>query len=153
MRIFFVFLIGLALASCDSNRVYEKYENIPNFKWSQNKALWFEVEIKDTIQRHNIYLNIRNSGSYAYSNLWLFVTTISPGLDKETEKFECELADEVGEWHGSGFGDLFDLQIPFKKSVVFPKAGIYVFKIEQGMRDAELNGIVNAGLRIEKSNY
>lgn len=55
-------------------------------------------------------------------------------------------------WFGSGFGDIFDLRIPFKQNVVFQKSGIYVFEIVQGMRDEELKEVVNIGLRLEKAN-
>ncbi|PKQ62902.1 hypothetical protein BZG02_11405 [Labilibaculum filiforme] len=144
-----LFLVVIVL-SCDSKRVYEQYESIPDFEWSQENTLRFEVEITDTIHAHNIFVNLRNSGDYAYSNLWVFVKSISPDKEVEEKKVEIALADETGAWYGSGFGDIFDLQVPFKKNVVFPKSGKYVFKIKQGMYDPKLKGIVNVGIRIEK---
>lgn len=151
-RIICALLIAVFALSCDSNRVYEQYENIPDFEWNQENILRFEVEITDTIHAHNIFVNLRNSGDYAYSNLWLFVKTISPDNEVDEKKIEIQLADETGDWYGSGFGDIFDLQVPFKQKVVFPKSGKYVFEIVQGMYDLKLQGIVNVGIRIEKEN-
>jgi gliding motility-associated lipoprotein GldH len=151
-RIICTLLIAVFALSCDSNRVYEQYENIPDFEWNQENILRFEVEITDTIQAHNIFVNLRNSGDYAYSNLWLFVKTISPDNEVDEKKIEIKLADGTGDWYGSGFGDIFDLQIPFKQKVVFPKSGKYVFEIVQGMYDLKLQGVVNVGIRIEKEN-
>ncbi|MGQ1911363.1 gliding motility lipoprotein GldH [Marinifilum sp. RC60d5] len=146
-------IIGsIAFSSCDSNRVYEQYEKIPDYKWNVKNVLRFEVEITDTLSSHNLYLNVRNSGAYAYSNMWMFIKKTTPDGIVSEEKFECPLASEKGEWYGSGFGDIFDLQIPYQQNVIFPKSGIYVFEIVQGMREEELENVVNVGIRIEKAN-
>nr|WP_320117601.1 gliding motility lipoprotein GldH [uncultured Marinifilum sp.] len=146
-------IIGsITFSSCDSNRVYEQYKKIPDYKWNVENVLRFEVEITDTLSSHNLYLNVRNSGAYAYSNMWMFINKTTPNGISTQEKFECSLASEKGEWYGSGFGDIFDLQIPYKQNVIFPKSGVYVFEIVQGMRVKELENVVNVGIRIEKSN-
>jgi gliding motility-associated lipoprotein GldH len=144
--------LGFSLLSCDSNRVYEQYETIPDFEWNQEDTLRFDVDITDTIQVNNVYFNLRNSGDYEYSNLWLFVRKISPDKQVVERKVELALADETGDWYGSGFGDLFDLQIPMEQNVVFPQSGKYVYEIIQGMYDKKLKGIANVGIRIEKEN-
>ncbi|WP_372751588.1 gliding motility lipoprotein GldH [Labilibaculum sp.] len=144
--------LGFGLLSCDSNRVYEQYETIPDFEWNQADTLRFEVDITDTIQANNVFINLRNSGDYEYSNLWLFVKRTSPDNQSIERKLEFNLADETGDWYGSGFGDLFDLQIPMEQKVVFPKSGKYVYEIVQGMYDVKLKGIANVGIRIEKEN-
>ena len=61
------------------------------------------------------------------------------------------MADEKGKWLGTGVGDLYDNQIPFKRNVRFPLAGIYHFEIEQGMRLETTPLILDVGLRIEKA--
>ena len=150
--IFCLAVIALSTQSCDSNRVYEEYKEIPGYTWNMNNTLRFEIDVTDTISVHNLYINVRNTGGYAYSNLWLFVKRTSPGGNVLEDKFECNLATEKGKWFGTGFGDIFDLQIPFKQNMVFQKPGIYVFEIVQGMRDEELKEVVNIGLRLEKAN-
>ncbi len=152
VRILCVALLGVLALSCDSNRVYEQYEDIPDFEWSQEHVLRFEVDITDTIQAHDLFVNVRNSGGYQYSNLWLFVRSISPDNQISDRKLELKLADKTGQWFGSGFGDLFDLQVPYQQKYVFSKSGKYVFEIVQGMYDEKLKGIANVGIRIEKQN-
>ncbi len=151
-RIICALLMAVMAISCDSNRVYEQYENIPDFEWNQGDTLRFEAEITDTITTHNVLINLRNSGNYAYSNLWLFVKTTSPDNEVNEQKIEIELADDTGDWYGTGFGDIFDLQVPFKQKMVFPNSGKYVFEIVHGMYDKKLQGIVNVGIRIEKGS-
>ncbi|NOU60841.1 gliding motility lipoprotein GldH [Marinifilum caeruleilacunae] len=151
-RMLCVAVIVLSAQACDSNRVYEEYQKIPDYSWNLNHTLRFEIEVTDTIHAHNLYVNVRNTGAYAYSNMWLFLKRTSPDGSVVEDKFECNLATEKGEWFGSGFGDIFDLQIPYQQNIVFQKPGTYVFEIVQGMRDEDLKEVVNVGLRLEKAN-
>lgn len=150
VRILGVLALTVLMLSCDTNRVYEQYESIPDYEWEQKNVVRFEVEITDTISTHNLFLNVRNSGTYEYSNLWMFVKSISLDGTIEEQKVEVKLADNTGEWYGSGFGDIFDLQVPLKSNVVFSNSGTYIFEITQGMYDVTLKGIANVGIRIEK---
>ncbi len=152
----YLYILSFALifiaSACKENRVYENYIDIPNHEWSKDHIARFEVEITDSIQQHSIYVNIRNTGKYPYSNLWLFVKQTDPEGKVSEEKFECHLANDTGEWFGSGFGNIFDLQVLYKPTVVFTKPGLYTFEMIQGMRDDKLPGIVNVGLKLDKAN-
>lgn len=152
VRIFCTTLFAVFVLSCDSNRLYEEYKDIPDFEWSQEDILRFEVNITDTLQVHEMFVNVRNTGEYQYSNLWLFIRSIAPNREVYDRKLELKLADKSGQWYGSGFGDLFDLQVPYQHELVFPKKGKYVFEIRQGMYDKKLIGIANLGIRIENKN-
>jgi len=67
------------------------------------------------------------------------------------------LADEKGNWLGSGAGDLWDNSILFKKNTKFPLKGKYTFTFEQAMRYGDqaaidpLPFILDVGITIEKS--
>ncbi|MRT92463.1 gliding motility lipoprotein GldH [Ancylomarina sp. 16SWW S1-10-2] len=149
----FSFVLIFIISACKDNRVYENYVDIPNHEWSKDYIASFEVEITDSIQPHSISVDIRNTGKYQYSNLWLFVKQIDPDGKISEEKFECQLASDTGEWYGSGFGDIFDLQVLFKPAIQFTKPGLYTFEMVQGMRDDNLPGIVNVGLKIDNANH
>lgn len=146
-----ILLLVLIISSCDRSRVFEENITVERGIWSANNSIDFPVNIQDTSGFYNIYLNIRNEGNYPYRNLYLFVHVTSPQGNKLTDTLDIELADASGLWHGSGIGDLFFLQIPFRQRVRFPVPGIYRFSVLQGMRDKELKGIRNVGLRIEKA--
>jgi gliding motility-associated lipoprotein GldH len=138
------------IASCDSKRVYEKNEKIPNSNWDQNSPLVFLVSITDTVQFHNVYINVRNAGLFGFSNLFLFINTRFPQGQFERDTLECTLASPDGRWLGDGLGDIWDNRILFKKNVRFPQAGEYRFELIQAMRINPLPGIMDAGIRIEK---
>lgn len=146
--ILFVLLFGFT--ACDSKRVYEQNIDIPKYIWDKDNPVYFDVEIKDTVSLHNVYINIRNASGYAYSNLYLFLDTKYPNNSMSRDTIECILADPSGKWLGDGSGDIWDNQILFKKNVRFKQIGTYKFRYEQAMRMPKLPMIMDVGLRIEK---
>ena len=141
----------LFFASCDNARIFEQNQNIPETGWINNNVLIFNVEIKDPATAANFFINVRNADGYPYNNLYLFVKTEFPNKKTSIDTLECILADEKGKWLGSGIGDLYDNQIPFKRNVRFPLPGVYKFEIQHGMRSDNITFIMDVGLRIEKS--
>jgi gliding motility-associated lipoprotein GldH len=132
--------------------VFESSENLKGASWGKNDALNFQVNITDTTGIHNVLITTRNLGSYRYSNLFLFINTTSPTGAHLVDTLEISLADAGGEWKGSGLGDLNYLRTPWRSQVRFPFPGVYSFSITQGMREDELKGIGDVGIRIEKTN-
>ncbi len=141
---------GSFFSACDNNRIFEENAEIPDNNWSSSNVVKFDVTIVDTVTPTNFYINVRNANGYPYNNLFLFIKTSFPGGKISTDTLECVLADEKGEWLGSGMGDIYDNQIPFKKNVIFPEAGKYTFEIQHGMRADLIPLIMDVGLRIEK---
>lgn len=142
----------LSFISCDSSRIYEQNMNIPKNKWEQSNIIIFNVQITDTVSLHNIYINLRNTGEYPMSNIFIFVKTISPLGFFVKDTFEIILADDKGKWNGKGFGNLWSNQVLYKKYVKFPYPGKYTFQYEHAMRIEKLPGIVDVGLKIEQIN-
>lgn len=142
---------GLILTSCDPSRVYEENMKVPDQEWNKSEAMLFSPEISDSALVYNVLVNVRNTGSYSYSNLFLFITTTSPGGQWIKDTLEIPLSNSRGKWLGSGIGDLYFNRQLFKYNVRFPYSGVYSFEIVQGMRDTELKGIRDIGLRVEKS--
>lgn len=145
-----IFSLLVCLSSCDKNRVFEENKKIPDSVWNVNNKVSFNVPIKDTINPHQVFINVRNAGEYPFSNLFLFITTKFPNGKLAKDTVECILADERGKWLGNGSGDIFDNRILFKKGVRFPMLGEYTFTFEQAMRTENLPFIMDVGLRIEK---
>tara|TARA_B100000609_G_C17174081_1_gene413316 strand:+ start:471 stop:944 length:474 start_codon:yes stop_codon:yes gene_type:complete len=148
-------IIVTFLSSCDSAKVFEENIALENYIWSAENHLKFQMEITDTINEMNLFLNIRHTAHYPFSNLWIFVNTTTPEGIKTIDTLECKLAEKDGRWIGSGLGDIWDIQIPIKTNV-FSNHGDYTFEIEQAMRYAEkarieqLPEVMNIGFRIEK---
>lgn len=143
-------LLLFTIVSCNSNVVFDRYEKIPNSVWSEKDTVVLDVEIFDTLSLHDISINVRNTGDYRYSNLFLFMCLEGAG-QKLTDTIDIMLADEKGKWLGTGVGGLWDSRFVIRKNTRFPHAGTYKFKLQQGMRDSELHDISDIGIRVEKS--
>jgi len=151
---FLFLLIIFLVASCDSNRVFEKNTDIPNNLWIKEEKPHFEFEIPDTSIDYNIYYNIRNAVSYPFYNLYLthylkdsVGTLISTNLDELTL-----FNPKTGQPNGKGMGDIFDHRIPMLTKYKFDQPGKYTLEVEQFMRMDELPMIMAVGIRIEQSN-
>jgi gliding motility-associated lipoprotein GldH len=148
-RISLILLLLLFLIiSCDNKRFYEKNLSIKNEVWNVNDKPYFEVEVNDTVSLFNFYINLRNSSSYEYSNIYLLLNTYYPNGQQSRDTIECILADSRGYWLGKGT-EIIEHQILFKRRVRFPMIGLYRFEFEQIMRKDNLEDILDIGLRIE----
>lgn len=149
-NLFIISLILFLFCSCDKNKVFEDIKEIPEGNWNRKNKISFEINITDTASLNNIYFDLRNKGSYAYRNIYIFMNTTYPDNKQSVDTFVCILANDKGRWLGKGIGDLWFNRMLFKKNIVFPKRGKYIFRFEQAMRNEDLLGITDIGIRIEK---
>lgn len=151
-----VFTIVAGLASCDSDRVYESYTDIPGASWKEDFKPQFEVEIGDTSRYYNVILNIRNHKDYPYRNLWLLLQTAYPDGNISVDTMDVYFNDaqgrELGKCSGASCENAF--LVNREGPVKFPYSGKYTFSLSQLMRSPEegLRHISNVGLRVEYTN-
>lgn len=136
--------------ACQNSVVYQEQKAIPAKGWHHQEHLLFETTIHDTLSLHKLYLDIRNTTDYAYSNLFLFLDIAFPDGRILRDTIECTLADRRGQWTGSGFGRIRFNRFLFRDDVWFPAEGTYIFRIHHGMREDTLQGIADTGIRIER---
>ncbi|NTW23322.1 MAG: gliding motility lipoprotein GldH [Lentimicrobium sp.] len=152
-RIFFssgLLLIVALLCSCDRNKLYDESLSLDNDKWPKDKAMAFKVNVEDTVGTYRFFINVRNNTSYRYNNIYFFLTTEFPGGGMSRDTIECLLAAKDGDWFGKGTGRYRDNQIPIRSNIRFPRAGTYTLSLNQAMREDVLEGISEAGVRLEK---
>ncbi len=141
----------ILLSSCNNNVVYTDSVAMPGRTWELMNIAKFKVPVKDTVNSNNVIFTIRTGSSYPFRNIYLFVKTTSPDGKSITDTLEYFLADERGKWYGRGFGDIHEMNLPYKSNVYFPLKGTYHFSIQHGMRTGDLKGVYDFGLRIEKT--
>jgi len=157
MRSFFRLLslvsLWLALASCDSNQVFEKNLDFDDYVWAVQEKPTFEFPIQDTTQRYDVYFNVRNASAYGYYNLYVKHTLISPdGKPVSKLLHQMILMDpQTGEPRGHGAGDIFDHQFLALPNQQFHQVGTYKIMLEQYMRQDQLPGIMAVGVRVAKA--
>ncbi|WP_324676016.1 gliding motility lipoprotein GldH [Hymenobacter sp. GOD-10R] len=143
----------LGLAACDPNRVFEKNTDLDNNRWVVQVKPTFEFEIPDTTQRYDIYINIRNTLSYGYYNLYVKHTLTGPDNKRISQLLHQMLLmdPQTGEPRGSGTGDIFDHQFLALPNQHFRHPGTYKIVLEQYMRQDQLPDIMSVGIRVAKA--
>ncbi len=148
-----VLFVAVSITACqDTQTVADTNTEIAGRNWSYTEKVQVPVTIEDTGVTYNLYLNLRHTASYKYSNIFLLIHITAPDGKRITERKEFKLALPDGEWLGSGSGNLYSYQIPFKENYRFGVKGKYVIELEQNMRDNPLDQVTDAGVRIEKTN-
>lgn len=150
-------VLTLGLVSCDSKRVYDSYQSLPN-QWHKDSVITFKINPPDTIQPYNLFVNLRNTNDYPFKNLFLIVEMDFPHGKTVTDTLEYEMAKADGELLGAGFSDIKESKLWYKEGVVFKEAGEYLLKVQQAMREngevegvEYLKGVTDVGFRIEKT--
>lgn len=148
----------ILLVGCDKNRVFDQYKSLPG-QWDKDSVVTFQLERPDSIQAYDLYINLRNTNTYEYSNIFLITHMNFPNGKVVVDTLEYNMAYPDGSWMGTGYGDSKESKLWYKQGVRFVEDGTYSFQIRQAMRKngeengiTELKGITEVGLRVEKSN-
>lgn len=148
--IIYSFFIVLGLSSCDTNAVFDKNIAITDRTWSYDQKPIFNVNIDDKAAKYNIYINVRHTNSYDYSNLYVLLSEKGNKIADTTYRKEIKLAELDGRWLGVSAGSIYQMEYLAKENYSFPDTGKYIFSIEQNMRVNPLNDIVDIGLKVVK---
>ena len=148
VKYLFGLIVAIVMIACNSDIMYDGSVRVANPTWHADSVARFEITIEDTTSDYQSGILIRNSGDYAYQNLWLFITEIAPDSTITCDTIQYFLADNYGRWLGSGIGSLYTNIYYYKEDLHYSQEGVYTYKIRQGMRDEELKGITNIGMQI-----
>lgn len=143
-------VVLIFLTGCHSKTLYDHNKNLPGDVWKSDQIIRFDVDLEDTVNICKFYLNIRHRTSYRYANIFLFINTTFPDGKEARDTVECILADPSGKWLGRGISNIRDNQVLLRRGLRFPQKGTYIFEFEQAMREPELEGIMDLGLRIDR---
>lgn len=148
----FSLVLFISCKPFDTGKVYEDIIAIPSSGWPSSQTYKFDMPVTDTAKAYDLLIHVRNSGRYSYSNIWLFIESVSPKGNSQKDTFEIRLADDLGRWLGKGVGEINNMLVPYKENILFPVKGIYQIRITQGMREETLENILNLGVRLQVHN-
>jgi len=156
-KVILIVVICLSFLSCDSNRVFDEYKSVSS-QWNKDSIISFKVSPPDSINAYNVFVNLRNTNDYKYSNLFLIVSTKFPNGKVIKDTLEYRMAQPNGEFLGTGFSDVKENKLWYKENIVFKESGEYKFDIQHAMREngkvqgvENLEGVTDVGLRVEKN--
>jgi gliding motility-associated lipoprotein GldH len=156
VAVIFCFLI----TSCDSKAVFDVYKSAPN-QWHKDSVASFSFKAPDTINNYDLFVQLRNTNDYKFSNLFLIVELNYPNGMAVKDTLEYKMAAPNGKLLGTGFSDLKENKLwlrGFKKPFYFEEEGDYTINIQHAMRaNGDVNGVVNLegitdiGFRVEQA--
>ncbi len=159
--IFVCLLLNVCLFSCDSKSVFDEYKTVPDV-WPKNEIIDFKISAPDSINTYNLFVNLRNTNGYKYSNLFLVVEMEYPNGRTNKDTLEYKMAKPNGELLGTGLTSIKENKLWYKgylKPFSFNESGEYIIKIQHAMRENgevkgidNLEGVTDIGFRVEKQN-
>jgi len=146
------FCFILFTAGCIPSNTFEKNESIQHHRWSQKEIKTFEFDISDTSSKYLMFVTMRHTDAYNFSNIWLNVETIEPNGKKIKQKIELPLAESSGRWTGRGMNEIYEHKIRMSgnSNMKFDNIGRYKIKLQQIMRENPLKEVLSVGIRLER---
>jgi gliding motility-associated lipoprotein GldH len=142
------------LASCRPAPQYQDHYNIPGGAWNAAYQPQFHFTITDTAAAYQLFLLIRHTDVYPFSNIWINMDSKAPG-DTTWGKVRVEvpLAAPSGQWLGRGAGELWEQRVAITTPAhpaFFAKRGDYTVRLTHDMRRNPLPEVLTIGFRLEK---
>jgi len=141
-------LILSGLGACKDQPLIDQNETISERRWFREQEAEFVVKVDDPSTTYDLFLNIRNSIDFQFSDLYLQIQQKNPDSSRIQYTVKIEMTNGEGMWVGKGSGSIYSQQVRFLKKYQFPDSGIYIFKIKQNMRANPVEGIHDVGIRI-----
>ena len=102
----------MMLYSCDRYADdFSDFRSIPPEGWGYYNRLIFDIVPEDSIVTGTLDLVVRHDNDYPFSNLYVEVSTVTPGAPVRRDTVSVELADTYGNWLGSGLGTSFQKSV------------------------------------------
>ncbi len=159
--VLWIFLFAFVAFSCQQNKTFDTYTSIPD-SWDKQQTIRYDFIAPDTINPYNLFIKLRTTSAYKFSNLFLIVELDYPNGKVTKDTLEFLMAKPNGELLGSGFTSVKEHKLWFKgynQPFVFSEEGNYKIQIQQAMRHrgepngvAQLEGIIDVGFSIEPLN-
>lgn len=143
-------LVLLGVSGCRNDVLLDEFKSIPASGWKQGKRISFEFEVTDTTRYTVFFINLRITGDYPFSNLYVVSHLITPDKSTQSKRAHLVLAQEDGKWLGSGMGDIISYQLPIIENAILKKSGKYRIELEQYMRMETLPEVKDVGVMIKK---
>lgn len=155
--LFLIFIAVLMLSSCDNNTIAGDSQSMPTERWPAIDKVTFNLPELDSIQPHNLFINVRNTNTYPFSNIFLIAELQYPYGKVQVDTLEYKMANPNGSWLGTGIGSIKESKLLYLENFRFNEPGAYTLTVSQAVRNngdtqgvSQLEGITDVGYSIEK---
>ncbi|MFK5856427.1 MAG: gliding motility lipoprotein GldH [Bacteroidota bacterium] len=144
-------IIILFLAGCNSNTTFKEYKKFDDLSWNRFDILDFEFPVQKNDEL-DFYLALRHHTDFPYSYIDVNITITTPDGEIRSREYRYRLKNTSLKWKGDGMGDLWDIEFPIRRELLFNKSGICKVQIENKMHRVETPGIIEVGLIVKRSS-
>lgn len=121
------------------------FVHLPTNGWLQSAPVTLAPVYDDSAATYNLVLAVRHGNSYKYRNLSLVVDMIAADSVVNRQVLDMQLADEYGNWSGSGFGAVYTDTVHIASGINPSDAkSVIVWQAMQGCDT--LRGVTDMGL-------
>lgn len=146
--IYILFLL-FSCTSCDFSSTQEKYKTLASEIWERDSNYKFEFNITES-GSYRISSCVRHSTDYKQRNISCYLTIRHQGLEVDKENSDIIIVDNNGKWIGQGLTGLKTVVQPIDRVFHFDSTGIYTVEIKHRMKDKQLKGIKNIGIKMNR---
>jgi len=154
MRLRSITYIVLAIAviagftACNQEVSFVESQAIDKEGWMLNDTVTLSPSIEAADGTYDVYMWVRHSKNYDYSNIWLKVMS-DPMLTKDSSyMLEIPIADKTGRWLGHCTQSLCTARVQLKSNYRFENAAAFKVDVLQYMREENLKAVRDVGLEI-----
>ena len=111
--VLWLFLFAFVAFSCQQSKAFDRYTSISD-RWDKQQMISYDFIAPDTINPYNLFVNLRTTTAYKFSNLFLIVELDYPNGKVTKDTLEYLMAKPNGELLGSGFTSVKEHKLWFK---------------------------------------
>lgn len=148
--IYILFILSCCMA-CHISPNMENYQSIPGETWNRDSNYTFEFNITKP-GTYVLSTCVRHATDYKQHNVSCYLTITHPGMLPTNMITDVTLADKDGEWLGQGLGGLKTVTQTSGQVLHLDSVGIYTIEIGHRMKEKELKGIKNIGIKLTSYN-
>ena len=149
--IYILFLL-LGCMACNFSSTQGQYKTLANETWERDSNYKLEFNISQP-GSYQLSTCIRHSTDYKQRNISCYLTIRHQGLEVDKKNSDIILVDNNGKWIGQGLTGLKTVVQPIDRIFHFDSTGIYTVEIKHRMKDNQLTGIKNIGIKIKSTTY
>jgi gliding motility-associated lipoprotein GldH len=138
----------LLISSCGEKPFYDETVDFDHRTWDVSDTAYFEFEITDTVTSYDLFLTLRTSTEFSYSNLWVHILSTAPDLSTSKVAQVINLAAADGAWLGRVSGTTVESRLKYS-STTFPLKGNYKIGVVQAIQKDQVYEVLDIGLRIQ----
>lgn len=147
------------ITSCQQNQLFNKTQSFQEDGWHKDSIASFKLPVLDTITPHHVFINIRNTNSFAFSNLYLIAQLNHPNGKQKIDTLQYQMAKPNGEWLGVGTSSVKENKLWYLQNFQFNEKGNYSIDISHAMRRngeskglTHLKDVLDIGIQVESTN-